>query len=430
MNVNPKLGLLLRRVVALSAVAAVAQAADVPSIPLCPGLTVVTAINQPGGDYESIKTIESVTQNEIRLKYSSESRNTDLFGAGELRKLLVHRNVLFADMRAAKIYEQIYLDKSAETLPGTTAIGVSGAVLNALKNKGQAELSLSNAFPGVELTTDRNIRPNYMDYLQPGRLKRVGTGTVPIRVLVNDEPVDLPAIKADGEFDVGEKAEFYILDDERNPLVLAFRLGIGSVKPLDASQLSLCDTLRKNNAGPADLARLRCDRPDGGDRDTLRVIKITYHCAGGSPQLAGGGGPAAGPAGNGAAPAPAGGASAMEQALAKGGKVDVYSIYFSFNSDVIREESEPTLREIAQIMARHPDWKLRVNGHTDSVGGDAYNLTLSKKRSAAVMDALVKRYHIDAARLSTDGFGRAQPKDTNDTLEGRARNRRVELMRQ
>jgi outer membrane protein OmpA-like peptidoglycan-associated protein len=109
--------------------------------------------------------------------------------------------------------------------------------------------------------------------------------------------------------------------------------------------------------------------------------------------------------------------------------VDVYSIYFSFNSDVIREESEPTLKELGDIMRRHPDWKLAVNGHTDAIGGDQYNLDLSKRRAAAVKTALVTKYGIDAARFTTAGFGKSQPKDTNDTLEGRARNRRVELIR-
>ena len=68
--------------------------------------------------------------------------------------------------------------------------------------------------------------------------------------------------------------------------------------------------------------------------------------------------------------------------------------------------------------------------HTDNIAGDAFNLDLSKRRAAAVKDDLVERFGIDAARLSTDGHGRSQPADTNDTTEGRARNRRVELVRQ
>jgi OOP family OmpA-OmpF porin len=119
----------------------------------------------------------------------------------------------------------------------------------------------------------------------------------------------------------------------------------------------------------------------------------------------------------------------IEQQLAATGKAEIYDIYFSFNSDQIREESEPSLKEIAEALMHHPEWKLAVNGHTDTIGGDAYNLTLSKKRAEAVKGALVTRYHLDAPRLTTDGFGASQPQDTNATLEGRAHNRRVELIR-
>ena len=158
------------------------------------------------------------------------------------------------------------------------------------------------------------------------------------------------------------------------------------------------------------------------DKDVLQVTKITYRC--GEPSLTGSGQ-------NGGQPPPAGtGGGSLERSLSESGHADVYSIYFSFNSDVIREESEPTFREIAEVLRRHADWKLQVNGHTDGIGTDQYNLDLSKRRAAAVKDALVKRYGIDAGRLGTAGFGKSRPKDTNDTLEGRSRNRRVELVRQ
>ena len=78
----------------------------------------------------------------------------------------------------------------------------------------------------------------------------------------------------------------------------------------------------------------------------------------------------------------------------------------------------------------NPDWKLKVEGHTDNIGPDAHNLDLSKRRAASVKQALVDRYHIPPDRLATDGFGSAGAIDTNDTLEGRARNRRVELSRE
>jgi OmpA family len=74
----------------------------------------------------------------------------------------------------------------------------------------------------------------------------------------------------------------------------------------------------------------------------------------------------------------------------------------------------------------NPDWKLTVEGHTDSIGDDAYNLDLSKRRALAVKQALVAQYNIFADRLANDGFGASRRVESNDTLEGRARNRRVE----
>jgi OOP family OmpA-OmpF porin len=76
------------------------------------------------------------------------------------------------------------------------------------------------------------------------------------------------------------------------------------------------------------------------------------------------------------------------------------------------------------------DWKLTVEGHTDNIGGDTYNLDLSKRRALAVKEALVAQYDIAPERLTNDGFGASRPVESNETLEGRARNRRVELVRQ
>jgi outer membrane protein OmpA-like peptidoglycan-associated protein len=72
---------------------------------------------------------------------------------------------------------------------------------------------------------------------------------------------------------------------------------------------------------------------------------------------------------------------------------------------------------------------LVINGHTDNVGGDALNLELSRRRATAVRKALVERYQIDEPRLTTNGFGASQPKESNDSDRGRALNRRVELVR-
>lgn len=81
-------------------------------------------------------------------------------------------------------------------------------------------------------------------------------------------------------------------------------------------------------------------------------------------------------------------------------------------------------------MKAHPDWTLTINGHTDNIGGDASNLDLSRRRAATVRKALFDKWNIDGAKLSTGGFGASQPKESNETERGRARNRRVELIRQ
>jgi outer membrane protein OmpA-like peptidoglycan-associated protein len=120
----------------------------------------------------------------------------------------------------------------------------------------------------------------------------------------------------------------------------------------------------------------------------------------------------------------------VEKHLAVDKRVDVYGIYFDFASDRLRPESGPVLREISEALTKNPSWRLTINGHTDNVGGDAMNLDLSKRRSASVRRALAETYHIDPARLATAGFGASQPKESNVTADGRAKNRRVELVRQ
>jgi outer membrane protein OmpA-like peptidoglycan-associated protein len=415
-------------IAATSIEAVVAQTSAPPTIPLCPGLTIVTAVHQQNGDYESIKTVESVGPKEVRLKYSAEGANTDWLAPSKsaTKTVNVHRTILVSDLQSANSYEQVYLDKSEETIPGTTAIGVSTAILRALKSKGEADLAISTAYSDLQLTADKAKRPNYYDYLQVAKLRKVG-GQVRLPVMVNDTPAELPAIHAEGE-SAGDKMDFDFLDDENNPLTLGFRIGIGAIKPLTPDQMTLCKTIAKaGGATSAFLGNARCDLPNGGDRDTLRVVKINSRCTSPAVNVAGNGGPLGGAAAGGGAASS--GAMALEKALAAKGTVDVYSIYFSFNSDAIRDESQPTLKDIAEVMRRHPDWKLRVDGHTDNIGGVAYNLALSKRRSAAVKDALVKEYAISPGRLMTDGFGASQPRDTNDTLEGRARNRRVELVK-
>jgi outer membrane protein OmpA-like peptidoglycan-associated protein len=120
----------------------------------------------------------------------------------------------------------------------------------------------------------------------------------------------------------------------------------------------------------------------------------------------------------------------IEQDLAQNGRAEIYGIYFDFDSATLRPESGPVLKEIAEALQHNPGWKIKIDGHTDNIGGDAYNLQLSQRRAGAVKQALIGEYGIVADRMTPEGFGASRPKASNDTVEGRALNRRVELVRE
>lgn len=101
-------------------------------------------------------------------------------------------------------------------------------------------------------------------------------------------------------------------------------------------------------------------------------------------------------------------------------------IQFESGRDVIKRSSYGILNNVADIMKDNPEYKLIIDGHTDSQGNDAANLELSKKRAAAVKKYLVDK-GVSESRLTSRGFGETKPKATNDTAEGRATNRRVEF---
>lgn len=111
------------------------------------------------------------------------------------------------------------------------------------------------------------------------------------------------------------------------------------------------------------------------------------------------------------------------------GRVATQGVLFAVNSDVIRPESTPTLKEIGDMLSAHPELRLSIEGHTDSDGDDAANLSLSQRRAAAVKALLTSTYGISADRLTTAGFGEGRPTGDNATLEGKQQNRRVELVK-
>ena len=115
--------------------------------------------------------------------------------------------------------------------------------------------------------------------------------------------------------------------------------------------------------------------------------------------------------------------------LVEEGKFSTTGILFDVNAANIKPESSGVLKEIADVLKKFPDIKVKIIGHTDSDGQDAANLSLSQKRAAAVKQALVSEYGIEDGRIETDGKGEKEPVGDNKTKEGKAQNRRVEFVR-
>jgi OOP family OmpA-OmpF porin len=123
-------------------------------------------------------------------------------------------------------------------------------------------------------------------------------------------------------------------------------------------------------------------------------------------------------------------ANSMASSIKETGKVALYGIYFDTGKSVLKPESLKTLEEIAKLLKADPALKLYVVGHTDNVGSFDANIKLSQERAAAVVNALVTQHSVSAASLKACGDGPTAPVASNDKEEGRALNRRVELVKQ
>jgi outer membrane protein OmpA-like peptidoglycan-associated protein len=121
-------------------------------------------------------------------------------------------------------------------------------------------------------------------------------------------------------------------------------------------------------------------------------------------------------------------AAAMAKGLGEKGHIAIYGIYFDTDKATIKPESAPTLAEMAKLLGAQPALKVVIVGHTDSQGAYEHNMTLSRQRAEAVAAALATSYRIARARLFTAGVGYLAPVGSNATEDGRALNRRVELV--
>ena len=203
-----------------------------------------------------------------------------------------------------------------------------------------------------------------------GTLRRTANSPIKFPVLLNGKRVELDAILATGQMALGTAKrpfETAILDHPRYPISLRIAYG-----PRDGGFPFKPDFIRE-------------------------VVRIDF-------------------------PAP----QPIADALNKECRIELRGIYFDFNQATLQAQSGPALKEIANAL-RTARRRVTIEGHTDNIGSDRYNDDLSARRAAAVKTALV-RDGVDESWLSTAGYGERRPVETNDSLSGRARNRRVELV--
>jgi outer membrane protein OmpA-like peptidoglycan-associated protein len=339
-------------------------------IPFVPGLKLTEAWGRPPGDTEIIKTVSEIKPESFRLSSSGLTYLNDNDTKGKQETNV--RDVCASDWKNAYGYVTENASYLPPIAPGTTQEILSSAAFHDLKNKGKFDAKYLLYYRSDDHTGVR-------EHWREGTLSRVGDADVDYPVIVNNEAVKLPTILARGTMLVTDKR---LQADTENSNNLP-----------TAVEMQVLDDEKNPVVLNYSFANVKF---------RIQVVKIEYPTN----------------------------EKKIEQALAKEKKAVIYGIYFDFNSDRIKPESKPVMDEIAAALKDNPDWKLAVNGYTDNIGGSTYNLDLSRRRSASVKQALITQYRIDPDRLTTDGHGDASPVDSNDTLEGRARNRRVELIRQ
>jgi outer membrane protein OmpA-like peptidoglycan-associated protein len=122
------------------------------------------------------------------------------------------------------------------------------------------------------------------------------------------------------------------------------------------------------------------------------------------------------------------------EAIGKGidatGHMAIYGVHFDTDSANIKPESAPVLSEIAKLLQSRPSLKILVVGHTDNQGAYEYNMNLSKQRASSVARYLSETHAIESSRMRAAGVGFLAPVASNDSAPGRAKNRRVELVKQ
>ena len=358
----------------LTSITAGAQAPRRPNgwrIPLARGVVISHTDQGAGGERESVVEIEEASPAGVRYGWRYREIHTN----GDTVLGDAARFVSAADLATASRVHLIYEPNSPLEHPGYTAWSVSKAVYEQLRTSGSTQFQMmsgeppagAGVLPGFSFVSAQLVPVRWR-----GTLTRVGAAPEAFPMIINGKRVTVSALHARAELTGrGEQwtPEVWVLADSTHPLLLKAM----SIEP------------------PKTFQVVRADLPDES--------------------------------------ASASGARELERELSTACRVEFPGVYFAFNSATLEPASDRAIAGLAAILAQHRDWSVVIEGHTDSIGGDAANRALSERRAAAVRERLVTGHRIAPERLRSAGYGAARPREPNGTIEGRARNRRVELAR-
>jgi outer membrane protein OmpA-like peptidoglycan-associated protein len=291
---------------------------------------------------------------------------------GDVRERRVRAN----DLAAAPRWDPIFAPGDGLERPGYTAFSISSAVYVTLRDRGSARFTATMPDTSAGALASFGVRGAARRAQYKGTLTRVAQPG-PFPLLVDGRRVTVPALHLRGDFAAGTQSaaiELWVLADSAHPLLLK------SVRGRTVFQMVRVDSPTAGAAAPSGVGTLRLG-------------------------------------------------TQLERELDTQCRVELPGVYFAFNSAQIAPASDRALAQVAAALARHPEWSLAVEGHTDSIGTAAANQTLSVRRAEAVRARLAERHKLNTGNWKATGYGASRPRESNATIEGRARNRRVELVR-
>lgn len=345
--------------------------AHAQGIPLEKGLVLVYEGHDPGDGARRkagyLERLVTVADKTADVLRQNIEFNDHVGDTAQAQTTVLEKVVRLQDMQTAHRLIFQFLQEDPPTLPGSTLFHASKELLNRLVNTGTAALVFGDGLPSEH---GGFFNVGSRKYYR-GDLKVVEQH-VPMDVLFNDSKIALDTIHAHGVLSVADMSteqDFWFSRDMDNPVIV---------------------------------------RAQGKEGNYIQLVRADFLFP----------------------PADAAKVEAVDTALAGPEcRAKLPGIYFGSGSDVLLPASKPALQGVGDMLKRHEDWAITVEGHTDNVGTDAFNMDLSNRRAAAVRRVLISDYAITAGRLAAAGYGETRPVDSNETPVGRANNRRVELSR-